>query len=91
MSESYWRRVAREAIYKAQKEAEAGGMDAKQRKRHISQAYPFYGRENWPYKVWLSEVAYMEKKPGSPGFRRNVTDLPGQTRMFGDSADGAPV
>jgi hypothetical protein len=36
-----------------------GCEDEKALRKAISEAYPFGQRKHWPYKVWLSEVAYQ--------------------------------
>jgi hypothetical protein len=54
----------------------------KERKAIISAAYPFDGREHWPYKAWLKATKayfakYEPKKDPFPGLRRDpVTGRP---------------
>lgn len=55
MVSSSWRMASRDAIERAVSEATAAGLEGRDIVRHIDQAYPFGGRENWPYQMWLEE------------------------------------
>lgn len=46
---------------------EVGTDDPKALRKAISKAYPFGRREQWPYKVWLSEVKrQLDPTPAGP-------------------------
>lgn len=47
-----WSARARDAIANAHKTVPEGAS-LKERMKIIDAAYPFWGRENWPYKAWL--------------------------------------
>lgn len=49
-----WRDVARPII--AEVIREHGTEDMKKLRKALKEAYPFFERENHPYKVWLSEI-----------------------------------
>ncbi|MCP4493287.1 MAG: hypothetical protein GY820_39185 [Gammaproteobacteria bacterium] len=61
---SKWRAIARPIISKVIKEV--GLEDEKKLKKALLDAYPFYERENHPYKIWLDEIKVQtgKKKPG---------------------------
>ena len=56
MTTKTWRDLARAAIQKALKEAEAQGLDAEATKAYVNSRYPFGERAYYPYQVWLSEM-----------------------------------
>lgn len=89
MPESRYRERAREAIRAALANADRWKADPKRRLKIVSQAYPFGARENWPYRVWLDEVAAIVKgvKRHSSRRRRRRT-YPGQMLLF--EIDGQP-
>jgi len=51
-----WRKRAAAVVAEAIKTGEAKGLEGPALRQHVSRAYPFGPRENYPYKVWLSEV-----------------------------------
>lgn len=53
---SAWRAEARAVVAAAWTEGRRLGLDGPELKRHISAAYPFGERANWPYKIWFDEV-----------------------------------
>lgn len=53
---SPWRREAWETIEKAKASGKALELEGRELRRHVSKAYPFGERKQWPYKVWLSEM-----------------------------------
>lgn len=51
-----WREVAHEAITAAIGAGKELGLEGRQLELHVSRTgYPFQGRRNHPYKVWLHE------------------------------------
>ena len=66
MSKS-WRDVARERIeialleYEAECLCSGEAMELKAWKKRLTEAYPFYERENHPYKIWLNECKFAKK------------------------------
>ncbi|HXS24461.1 MAG TPA: hypothetical protein VN719_09540 [Gemmatimonadales bacterium] len=50
-----WGQEARESIDRALEEGRRLGLEGRELERFVSKAYPFQGRENYPYKVWLRE------------------------------------
>lgn len=59
---------------------EIGTDDMKKLRRALREAYPYYEREMWPYKVWCDEIrdqlGLKEKK------RREKSEQAGQERLF---------
>jgi hypothetical protein len=55
MTESRWRRQARNVIRRVLAELPADASEADKR-RAVSAAYPFWERAHHPYKMWLAEV-----------------------------------
>jgi hypothetical protein len=70
---SPWRLAARKAIQSAIASVEDSN-DLVKIKKAIDSAYPFGGRENYPYQVWLDErrktfyeLGILTKKPNKRG------------------------
>ena len=52
-------------------------------KQEIYDAYPFYERKYWPYKVWLGRVKYWENGcPDRPVPSVDSRPLPGQEALI---------
>lgn len=51
-----WSQIARDTITKVSQTI-PDGTPAKERRRIISEAYPFGERKHWPYKAWLKAVS----------------------------------
>ncbi len=75
---SYWRSLASPIIKKIIESNK--GKTNKELKFLISKEYPFGGRENHPYKIWLDEIKRQlgEKTPLQKSGRSKIPDIPGQ-------------
>ena len=68
MKEGHWRMASRIAILEAIAEAERLGLEGRHRLRYVRRhGYPFGPRENYPYKVWLSEMRWLLNGGRLPG------------------------
>jgi hypothetical protein len=82
-----WREKARPVIKQVIKEV--GTDDMKALRRALSKAYPFWGKENYPYKVWLDEIKrqlkqppYDTPKPSRQAINQQDLEQAGQQRLF---------
>jgi len=61
------------------------GKDPKTVRKALREAYPFGGREMWPYRVWCSEVNFqlgIGKRPRPVGAHKPLTPAAGQKELF---------
>lgn len=74
---SYWRRRSHEAIQQAIDEAKRQGLSGTDLEAFVrANGYPFGLRENYPYKVWCSEVkAMLLDRPHQPKPRKGHDEL----------------
>lgn len=69
MTDSRWRKHAREAIAAQHAQCKADGCDGFATLRHIRGAYPFGPKEYYPYKIWLDELrrwSIEQREPSDP-------------------------
>src|SRR5271166_6695787 len=81
---SDWRIRSQEAIRRAVAEARRRCLEGREIERFVrKEGYPFGTRENWPYKIWCSELRreFRDEKPKVP--TRQVKPVPGQLSLFG--------
>jgi hypothetical protein len=81
---SYWRQKSRAVIEAALAEGRAKGLEGKALERHVSDAYPFGERLNWPYQIWLNEFALLVRGRLKPMSRPKVEHRPGPMPLFGE-------
>lgn len=65
-----WRERARPVIQNVI--AEVGTDDMKKLRKALSDAYPFWEKENYPYKVWLDEIHKQLNPQTHPGLTDNT-------------------
>jgi len=77
-----WREKARPVIQSVIEEI--GTDDMKTLRKALSEAYPFWEKENYPYKVWLDEI--KKQLSPAPPTRKELQytelELVGQQRLL---------
>lgn len=77
---SHWRDIARPIIQSVLKAW--NGQDEKELRKALFEAYPFYERRYYPYKIWLSEIRLQTKKTKLLWNKKSPVIDERQERMF---------